>query len=164
MRSMRLPLGRLLKVGGKSETRLNQIVPGLSVEMTKRLSFESATWPVVRVTSYFFHWVSSLGTVADAATAPLLDSMVDGEWAMEIVAGLGVERGVVGGVGVNGDAPVAFVGDADAAAGRNLGDFQRSDCGEGGAVDRVGGIESDFAVGAVAVHERTNGRVVDHYP
>jgi hypothetical protein len=71
--SGRLPLGRSLKVGGNSETRLNQIVPGLLAVMTRRFSFEGAAFPVVRVTSYFFHSPVMRRTSALARTvAPLL--------------------------------------------------------------------------------------------
>ena len=43
MRSTRLPFGRSCHVGGKSETRLNQNVPALAVEMTKRLEADGGT-------------------------------------------------------------------------------------------------------------------------
>ncbi len=52
IRSGRKPFGWSLNVGGKSETRLNQTVPGRSTVRTYRASAVAATLPVVSVNSY----------------------------------------------------------------------------------------------------------------
>ena len=44
-----------LQVGGKRETRLNQIVPGRSTVRAKRALAVGSTLSVVNVTSYCFH-------------------------------------------------------------------------------------------------------------
>ena len=64
MMSLRLPLGRLFHVGGKSETILNQTVPALPVEMTRRFSADGVALPVAKATSYFFQFPVIRGTRA----------------------------------------------------------------------------------------------------
>src|SRR5262249_47273584 len=78
MRSMRLPLGRSLNVGGNSETRLNQYVPGDAVEMTKRLFVDGLMFaPVLSATEYCCHFAEIACTVAVACTVePSLLSIV----------------------------------------------------------------------------------------
>jgi len=66
MRSMRLPLGRLLNVGGNRETRLSHRVPLAAEEITKRALAVGSTLEVVRVRSYFFHWPLISGTAPAA--------------------------------------------------------------------------------------------------
>ena len=77
IRSGRMPFGRSLKVGGITETRVSQIVPGAVVEMTKRLAVEgAAVAPVFSTAVYFFHSMPGLPRVAAACTvAPSLLSM-----------------------------------------------------------------------------------------
>src|SRR5437867_13244931 len=61
MMSGRLRLGRFLYVGGKSETRLSQIVPRLRADMTNRFVLEGVSFPVLNVAVYFFHVVEIRG-------------------------------------------------------------------------------------------------------
>src|SRR6185312_2868356 len=83
MMSGRVPFGRLLNVGGNSETSWSQIVPflwnklpDLVVVRTNRLFFDSWTFPVFNVTSYFFHPPDTRDTVALAMTSlPLVLSI-----------------------------------------------------------------------------------------
>src|SRR5262245_63205856 len=76
MMSGRLPFGRFLYVGGKSETRLNQIVPGEPVEITKRFFVDGMSFPVFKVAVYFFHSDVTGATSAIAKTiVPSLLSM-----------------------------------------------------------------------------------------
>src|SRR6266481_5779034 len=71
MMSLRLPLARLLKVGGNSEAMLNQTVPLLPHESTSRFLAEvGACAEVVSATSYFFHAPVRAATRAPACTAP----------------------------------------------------------------------------------------------
>ncbi len=70
MMSLRLPLGRLLNVGGKSETMLNQTVPLEAAESTSLFLADAGALTFVESTaSYFFHSAVSAGTRALACTA-----------------------------------------------------------------------------------------------
>jgi hypothetical protein len=72
IRSIRLPFGRFLNVGGKSETRLNQIVPGFSVAITNRVFAETgASFFVVNAIVYLRHLPVIFATRAVAKTFPL---------------------------------------------------------------------------------------------
>jgi hypothetical protein len=62
--SFRLPLGRLFHVGGNSESMLNQTVPALPVEITRRFSADGFAAPVVRTASYFFQLPVTRATCA----------------------------------------------------------------------------------------------------
>ena len=76
MMSFRLPLGRLFHVGGNNDTMVNQTVPALPVEMTRRFSADGFAAPVVRTASYFFQLPVTRGTCALAWTvAPSLLTM-----------------------------------------------------------------------------------------
>src|ERR1035441_6435824 len=69
MMSGRLPLGRSLKVGGNSETMLNQTVPLAAAESTSRFLADAAELAeVVSTVSYFFQSGESSGICAVACT------------------------------------------------------------------------------------------------
>src|SRR6185436_16030984 len=144
-RSGRKPFAWFLYVGGNSETRLNQMVPGRSTVSTKRAFAVAATSAVDSVTSNCFHaGVRRLAVVA-------LNR--GGDRSAEPWRGLRVEGGAVARVGPDRDAPEALVGDTGGVAARRLGHLDAQAGGDGG-VERLILVERDRRNRAIALDRR----------
>ncbi len=83
----------------------------------------------------------------------------DRERSFKIVAAFGVERRAIGRVGPDGNAPVAFIGHADAAAIANFADVQSQTRSQRFRVYRILMIQIDRAYGSVAGHELPSDRL-----